>query len=118
MPFDVVRTTLDSGVIVLALSGSMTMGNQLLELERVVKELITGNQKGIVVDMSKVSYLDSSAIGALVACHSNMKNSGGQLRLAGVTPRVSTVFKMTGVDKVLSLDPTREDSVSALSAGA
>ena len=118
MPFDVVRTTLDSGVIVLALSGSMTMGNQLLELERVVKGLITGNQKGIVVGMSKVSYLDSSAIGALVACHSNMKNSGGQLRLAGVTPRVSTVFKMTGVDKVLSLDPTREDSVSALSAGA
>jgi len=118
MPFDVVRTTLDSGVMVLALSGSMTMGSQLLELEGAMQELIKANQKRIVVDMSKISYLDSSAIGALVACHSNMKNAGGQLRLAGVNARVSTVFKMTGVDKVLSIDQTRDDSVSALSAGA
>jgi len=118
MPFEVERSALDSGVIVLALSGSMTIGNQLQDLESAVQELIRKNQNRIVVDMSKVSYLDSSAIGVLIACHSNLRSSGGQLRLAGVTARVNTVFKMTGVDKVLSLDPTRDDSVAALSAGA
>ena len=118
MPFEVERSALDSGVIVLALSGSMTMGNQLQQLESSIQELTKNNQNRIVLDMSKITYLDSSAIGMMVGCHGSLRTSGGQLRLAGVTPRVAAVFKMTGVDKVLSLDPTRDDSVAALSAGA
>ena len=42
------------------------------------------------------------------------KDSGGQLRLAGVTDRVGAIFKMAGVDELLVVDPTRHDSVSAL----
>jgi anti-sigma B factor antagonist len=118
MSFEVERSALDSGVMVLALSGSMTMGTQLQELELSLQELANKNQNRIVLDLSKISYLDSSAIGVLVSCHGSVKGSGGQLRLAGVNSRVSAVFKMTGVDKVLSVDPTRNDSVSALSASA
>ena len=118
MPFEVERSSLDSGVIVLALSGSMTIGNQLQELESTLLDLPKKNQNRIVLDMSKISYLDSSAIGVLVGCHGNLQKSGGQLRLAGVTARVRGVFKMTGVDKLLNLDTSRDDAVSALSAGA
>jgi anti-sigma B factor antagonist len=118
MPFEVERSALDSGVTVLALSGSMTMGNQIQQFEWTLQELTKKNQNRIVLDMSKILYVDSSAIGVLVACHGSLKGSGGQLRLAGVTSRVSAVFKMTGVDKLLNVDPTRDDSVSALSASA
>lgn len=116
MPFEVERTALDSGVMVLTLSGSMTMGNQLQQLEWAVQELIAKNQNRIVLDMSNVSYLDSSAIGVLVGCHGSVRQGGGQLRLAGVASRVSTIFEITGVDKVLNVDRTRGDSVTALSA--
>jgi anti-sigma B factor antagonist len=118
MPFEVERNALDSGVMVLVLSGTMTMGNQLQQLEWAIQELTKNNQNRIVLDMSKISYLDSSALGVLIGCHGSLRGSGGQLRLAGVTTRVSAVFKMTGADKVLSVDPTRDDSVSALSASA
>ena len=118
MPFEVERSALDSGVTVLALSGSMTMGNQLQQLEWSVQEMAKTKQNRIVLDMSKISYLDSSAIGVLVGCHGLVRDSGGQMRLAGVASRVSAVFKMTGVDKVLTVDPTRDDSVSALAASA
>jgi len=118
MPFEVERSALDSGVMILALSGSMTMGNQLQQLEWDLQQLSKKNQNRIVLDMSKITYLDSSAIGVLIGCHGSLRDSGGQLRLAGVTSRVSAVFKMTGVDKVLSVDPTRDDSVSALAASA
>ena len=114
MPFQVERSALDSGVMVLGLSGTMTMGNQLEQLESAVRDLATSNQNRIVLDMSRITYLDSSAIGVLVACHGTVRNSGGQLRLAGVTARVGAIFKMTGVGALFSLDPTREASVSAL----
>jgi anti-anti-sigma factor len=65
--------------------------------------------------MCQVSHLDSSAIGVLVACNGVLKNSGGQLRLAGVNPRIDTIFKITGVDGVLLRDATRDAAISALS---
>ena len=118
MPFEVERSAVDSGVVVLALSGTMTMGNQLQQLEWTIQELTKNNQNRIVLDMSKITYLDSSALGVLIGCHGSLRGTGGQLRLAGVSGRISAVLKMTGTDKVLSVDPTRADSVAALSASA
>jgi anti-anti-sigma factor len=114
MPFQAERSALDSGVMVLALSGTMTMGNQLEQLESAVRAMATSNRYRIVLDMSRITYLDSSAIGVLVSCHGTVRHAGGQLRLAGVTARVGTIFKMTGVGELFTLDPTRDIAVSAL----
>jgi len=118
MPFETEQSTLDSGVLILALSGSMTMGNELRRFEWMIEELAKKNQHRIVIDMSNVSYLDSSAIGVLVVCYGLVKDSGGQLRLAGLTSRVAAVFKMSGVDGLLPSDQTRDEAVSALTRGA
>jgi anti-sigma B factor antagonist len=119
MPFAFERTTLDSGIVVLALSGTMTMGNQLLQLEWAVQEL-TSNQPSsrIAMDMSQVTYVDSSAIGVLMGCNGLAKNSGGQMRVSGVNDRILTIFRITQIDEVLRVDPNREASISALEAKA
>jgi anti-sigma B factor antagonist len=114
MPFDVARSALDSGVVVLALSGTMTMGNQLQKFEWDIQELLKNNQNRIVLDISDVSYLDSSAIGVLVGSHGKVRDSGGDLRLAGATARIASIFKMTGIDSLLHLDPSRDAAISAL----
>ena len=103
--------------MVLSLSGTMTMGNRLQVLEETIEEL-TKNPSRIVLDMSRITYLDSSAIGVLIATLGKVRNSGGQIRLAGVIPRIATIFKMTGVDKLLSMDATTDESVSALAGSS
>lgn len=118
MPFAVERSDLESGAVMLALSGSMTLGNELQQLERTIQELTGRNQNRIVLEMSKVSYLDSCTIGVLIGCHGSVHTGGGQLRLAGTNARIREIFKMTGVDQVLHLDATQDDSLTALSAGA
>lgn len=114
MPFEVERSALDSGVTVLALSGTMTMGNQLQELEWAVEELARAPQSRIVFDMERITYLDSSALGVLIGCHSAVHKAGGQLRIAGMNDRVCAILRMTGVDTVLRLDASRDHSVTAL----
>jgi anti-anti-sigma factor len=114
MPFEVDRITTDSGVVVLALSGSMTMGNLLQKFEWSVDELMKNKESRIVLDMSKLTYLDSSAIGVLVACVGKAKVAGGQMRLAGVIPRIATIFSMTGTDGILVSEPTLEAAVAAV----
>lgn len=116
MPFETVRSAQDSGVLVIALSGTMTMGTQLQQFEWEIAELAKKQQTKIVLDMAKLTYLDSSAIGVLVGCNMSVKAAGGQMRMAAVVDRVNTIFKMTGVDRVLSLDKTVDDSVAAFAA--
>ncbi len=114
MPFEVERGDLDSGVVVLALTGSLTMGNQLMKLEWLVEELVKDQRNKIVLEMSGITYLDSSAIGVLVGCNSKVAASGGQMRLAAVTARVAAVLSISKIDTVLVIDPTCDDAASAL----
>jgi anti-sigma B factor antagonist len=118
MPLEVNRTESNSGVIVLALSGRLTMGNQLQHFEWSVADLVKEMKNKIVLDMSGVDHLDSSGIGVLVNCNAVVRNSGGQLRLAAVTDRVQGLLKMTGVGDLLQSNPTRDDAVAAIAAGA
>jgi anti-anti-sigma factor len=113
MPFETDRTQLDSGVLLFTLSGTMTMGTQLQRFEWLVDELTKSQQNRIVVDMSGITYVDSSAIGVMVGCFGTVKNAGGQFRLAALNDRVAKIFKMGGVDTVLLIDPTRDAAVAA-----
>jgi len=116
MPFEITRTPLATGIVVLTPIGTMTMGSQLQRFESTVEELVKNHQNRIVADMSNVTYLDSSAIGALVGCQGVVKNSGGQFRLAGLTDRVAKIFRISGVEGVLLIDANREAAVAKLAA--
>lgn len=118
MPFELERSDLESGVVVLVLTGTLTMGNQLQRLEWTVEEASGKNQNRVVVDMSHVTYLDSSAIGVLIACSTMVKKAGGQLRLAGLTERVQQILQMTGIDTVIAIDADREAAIAAIGGGA
>jgi anti-sigma B factor antagonist len=107
---------LNSGVVVLNLSGRMTMGSELQSFESMIGDLAQKQQNKIVVDMSQISYVDSSAIGALVASQGAVRTSGGHMRLAALAERVDKIFKLAGVDTVLEVHPTRDAAVAAFAA--
>jgi anti-anti-sigma factor len=63
-------------------------------------------QKKFVFDISALDYADSSGIGTLLACLTDIKKTGGDLRMAGANPRMLRLFQMTGVVSLMSLYPT------------
>ena len=67
----------------------------------------------IVLDLSSVEFIDSSGLGAIVAA---MKHLGKdkKLALAGLTPTVERVFKLTRMDSVFSVFPTLEGALTEL----
>lgn len=116
MPLKVDQRSLDSGVQVLTLAGNMTLGREVQHFEWLVEDMLKKQQNRIVVDMTGVGYVDSSAIGIIVCSHGAVANAGGQLRLAGVGARVSSVFNITKVDAILHIDASPADSLRALGA--
>ncbi len=73
------------------------------------------NQHGVVVlDLSEVSFIDSSGLGALVAVLKSLQ--GGDLVLCGLGGAVANMFKLTRMDKVFRIFQTADEAISTLSA--
>ncbi|MCX7633269.1 MAG: STAS domain-containing protein [Turneriella sp.] len=74
------------------------------DLKRAVFGLIDeGEVNSLVVDLSKVNYIDSSGVGALVAAHKKMKTQGGKFALLGPTEDVFNILKLATLDQFFKI---------------
>ncbi|MEO1536972.1 MAG: STAS domain-containing protein [Pseudomonadota bacterium] len=73
-------------------------------------ELATTPSDRVILDLSKVEFLDSSGLGAVVG---SMKQLGRarRLDLVGLTPTVAKVFRITRMDRVFRIFPTADDAI-------
>ena len=69
------------------------------QFEAAVRQLLDTGDRKFVLDATTLDYIDSAA---LVAALTNVKNAGGDLRLADAKDRILRLFTMTGVDKLLA----------------
>lgn len=69
----------------------------------------------VVLDLRQVDFIDSSGLGAIVSAMKAMPQ-GRKLELAGLTPTVDKVFRMTRMDSIFTIHPDA-DSVAATDAG-
>ena len=58
----------------------------------------------VTIDFSDVTFIDSTAIGVLIAAHLRAAQSGGSLTLHGVQRAQRTLFRMTGLSECLVID--------------
>lgn len=103
MILDVTTRHIEPDITVLELIGRLTLGNRLTEVERSIKETIQNGCRKLVLDLSRLDFLDSSGVGMLVMCAAAMNQAGGQIRVAGANDRVTQVFVITNLGKVLPI---------------
>ena len=69
-----------------------------------LRECLASLPGDVVVDLTEVSFVDSQAIGLLVAEHKRRVAVGEHLAVTGSSPMALRAFEITGVDQVLDLD--------------
>ena len=75
-------------------------------------ERIDQGQRNIVLDMSQVSFMDSSGLGAVVSILKHL-GTKGWLHLYGVTPGVMAVLKLTRMDRVFKTFDSRQAALAS-----
>ena len=80
------------------------------DVERFIKKQIEGGSRKLVLDFSKVDFLDSSGVGVLVVCSSVMEKAGGRMIIAGAAGYVKEALQMVHLDRVI---PLHSDLASA-----
>jgi anti-sigma B factor antagonist len=100
------------GVTILYPEGKITLGDGDQELGEAVRTVLEEGGRRIIINFSKVSYLDSSGVGELVGCYTSVKNKGGDLRICGMNTRIFTLIKMTSLHSVFEVKETEEESLA------
>ncbi len=74
------------------------------ELKKEIDDSVEIDTKSLVLDCEALTYISSAGLRALLAAHKKMQAQMGGLRVIHCNKTVLSVFKMTGFDKILTLD--------------
>jgi anti-sigma B factor antagonist len=83
-------------------------------LKHALTQLFEGGSSTVVVDLSDVSFLDSTGLGALVEARVTATEAGGSLPLVCDQERVLKLFTITGLDSVFTMHDTLELALASL----
>jgi anti-sigma B factor antagonist len=67
----------------------------------------------IVVDLTEVTFIDSMALGVLLAAVNRLRPAGGVIRLVVPNPNIRRIFEISLLDQVFTLDSTRDAALAA-----
>ena len=106
-------TRLVGGVTIVDLYGRIVLGEGSVGVRDLVRNLIKGGNKKILLNLRDVDYIDSSGLGELVSAFTSVRSQGGELKLLNLTKRVRALLQIT---KLLTVfDITDDEAISVKS---
>ena len=79
-----------------------------------LNELIDRKTERILVDLSRVNYIDSSGLALFIECLQRIAAYGGKLGIFGLQPSVAHIFEIARLDQVLHIYPDETTARAAL----
>ncbi len=67
-----------------------------------------------LLDLAELNFIDSSGLGALLACMRRVRAGGGRLMLCNLRPTVQSIAEMVHLKRVIEIERTRELALEAL----
>ena len=101
------------GVIVLDLSGRITLGEGSVQLRDAIRGLISKGSKNILLNMGDVNYIDSSGLGELVSAFTTAKNQQAEVKLLKLTRKVHDLLQLT---KLYTVFDIKDDEASSIAS--
>jgi len=92
----------DKDTTVLRVSGELD-ALSCPELRPVLDQLVTTGGQRVTVDLSELSLIDSSGVGAMVSLYKRVRANGGEVRFVGVTDQPLVIFKLLRLDRAFEL---------------
>ena len=91
----------DNGILIVVASGRLDGENPNIFKQQLHKWI--EHNPNLILDCSKLSYIDSTGLGALLSCLRKAVAKGGDMRLFALLPAVFMVFELTRVQTVFRI---------------
>jgi anti-sigma B factor antagonist len=108
-----IKEKVEQNIAVLSISGNMMGGSDTDVLHDKVRSLIDDGITKIVIDLKGVKWMNSSGLGALMACYGSITKIKGRLKLANVAEKVKSIFMITQIVKFFDTYETVDRAIAS-----
>jgi anti-sigma B factor antagonist len=117
MNFDITTEQVDGleGAYVIALAGEVDLYTAP-EFKQQLLDVIGKGGKEVIVDFSDTTFIDSTTLGVLVGGVKRLRTNDGQLSLVCNDRNITKIFEITGLDRVFTIYPTRDEAIAKVGA--
>ena len=112
-------------VTILDLHGRLSLGEEVafgpgsgIVLGETIRDLTKKGQKKILLDLTELTYVDSSGVGQLVGALMTARNQGGNVKLLGPTKQVRELLKIVKLDTVFDIHEHETAAIRSFSSAA
>jgi anti-sigma B factor antagonist len=101
----------EGGVSVLRFKANAELTHSAQELEELRREVLEQSDSRVIIDLSRVTRIDSAGLGQLMSCYSHLVKNRGALKVLNPAPEIMKLLDMTGLSTLI---PTFHDEKEAL----
>jgi anti-sigma B factor antagonist len=101
-------------VAIVDLEGEIRLTENLApSLHKTITELLVSKKVKILLNFEKVDFIDSYGIGDLVAAYVAVQGKSGKLKIAGLSPKIWTIFHYSGLTRILEIFDSEEKALKS-----
>lgn len=101
----------EKGAVVFTVEGQVDMHTSP-QLRQQLRTALEKRRSPVVVDLTAVSFIDSSGLATLIEALQGVGRYGGKLRLAGLSPAVKNLFRLSNLASIFDIRETREEALA------
>jgi anti-sigma B factor antagonist len=106
-----VKTEVKNGLTVCYVEGEMDINSSPV-IKKTFDKILSKKEPKLVINFSKVTYVDSSGLATLVEILKNMRSYGGKMRLTNLSPKIKSLFEITKLEKLFEILADEEEAVA------
>lgn len=96
---------------ILSLFGEVDASNSV-NLDEAIQEIVDGGARSIIIDCENLEYISSAGLGVFMSYLEDFNDKGIHMKICGLTPKVSEVFKILGLDQLIPIYRNRAEAVA------
>jgi anti-sigma B factor antagonist len=107
-----VRKTAPVGVI--APEGSITIGASVESFHAAIETVLSAGARHVLVDGSRVRYMDSTGMGELIAAHRRLSETGGHVCIFAPSAKLREILDITHLSSIFQISENEETAMEKL----
>jgi len=100
-----------NGLVVCYVEGEIDI-NTAPDIKKHFEKILSKKPPKIVINLSKVTYVDSSGLATLVEILKGMRAYGGKMRLSNLSPKIKSLFEITKLEKLFDIAADEAQAIS------
>ncbi len=99
--------------VIFSLKGKLLGGPEATDFNEAVRKYLNEGKKNIVIDLSGVTYVNSTGMGMLIRNYTTVANAGGKLKLASINERMRGLLSITKLNQIFEIYDTVDEAVKS-----